>query len=112
MKNKLEEINKKSGAMDKLEKANNLREEIKQIESFLRLLKRGNKFEKDYGQWNAFTSMTISANIWTGSDNPNYHKVIENKEAMNACAESMIIALEKLLKAKRDSFYSIVVKLS
>lgn len=84
---------------EKLQQANKLSEEITELEGFIKLAKEG-AGANEYGK-NKFGGLSISAYIWTGSDNPVYQKRIESDEAITVFVIAGIKELESLLEKKK-----------
>ena len=58
---------------EKLERANKLNKEIKNIKAFLDAIIRGQEFYRDdKDKKNRLINLELSAYIWTGNDNPRY----------------------------------------
>jgi len=75
--------------MEKLEQATKLNKQVEELEGFLSLAEQGGAYNKKYKEQNHFSTLKISARIWTGSDNPSFSKLLENpeviKELMDIC---------------------------
>ena len=92
---------------DKLKLANELKKQIEEVKDFIGLLETGGELSKEFKKPNQFTQLYISANIWTGSDNPPYNERIHNPEIIKKCADSMIIVLREILSQKEIEFENI-----
>ena len=90
--------------MEKLEKANLLKEQIDRLEDFIGLIVNGQKFDKNYQKQNELSGLTLSAHIWTGSDNPRYEKGIREKEVITAFVNGGLSILQDTLKLKKEEF--------
>lgn len=84
----MEDVNKK------IQKAKKLQDDIAQLKNFINLCNNGHQYSEQHKGQNKFRSLTVSADIWTGSQNPNYKESILNHDTIKL----IIIATELLLK--------------
>lgn len=78
---------------NKIEEINSLQRRIKELNDFAYGLKHGNTVSshstKENLKMNQFSYLSIGAYIWTGSQSPEYHKTILNKDVINKLKNSM-----------------------
>ena len=87
-----------------LNKANELREQVDELQSFIELIENGQLFDKRYNGQNEFIQISLSADIWTGSDNPNYTRNLKNSDSIKLFVNSGIETLKKLKEEKEREF--------
>ena len=87
---------------EKIRIVKKLEEEIDNLESFIDLAKIGDIFDTKYNGQNMFTGLNISANIYTGTDNPRYEKGIREGETISAFIKAGLQTLESILKLKKE----------
>lgn len=87
---------------EKIKKINTLNLSIQQLEDFLSLLNKSNidsgYGEKKYPRMNEFSMIRITSRIYTGNDNPQYSKTLEEKDVINELSQLM----KPLIKSKID----------
>lgn len=76
-----------------IKKINQLYKTIGELKSFLSLIENSN-VESSYSEKknlkrNEFELLHVTSRIYTGSDNPRYDKRIEDRETINAIAETI-----------------------
>ena len=79
---------------EKLQKLNNLKNEIDEVSQFLDLLKIGDVYNIKYKGQNNFTTLIIKADVWTGTDNPEYRQTIDSSSIISEIVKVMIPILE------------------
>lgn len=79
---------------EKLKKANKLSEDIEKLKDFKDLCEQGGAFSEKYQKQNTFQGLSISAKIWTGSDNPRYEKGFSIESVVKEIADAIIPILE------------------
>lgn len=91
--------------IEALNQANNLKQKIDTLKDFIALAENGNKFDSKWKEQNKFAKITISADIWTGSQTATYEKSIfesNMEDPHNVIADIIAVALP-LLKLKLEN---------
>lgn len=89
---------------DTINKINKINATISQLESVLRLLENSNIIskhsDKNKEKRNEFSKISFRSYMWTGSDNPSYEVMIDDKSTMNDISDM----IKPLIKSKIDKY--------
>lgn len=88
----------------KLEKANQLEKEIKELEDFISLIEEGQKYNEDHKHQNLFRAVNLSAWICTGSDSPMYDKSLTGNKMVIDFVNAGLKSLDSSLEQKKEEF--------
>lgn len=93
---------------EKLNKANNLRANIRDIKEFLEVVSRGLLVETDHKRGpNFFTKLELVAECWTGSQTASCHKTVYGDEVIKAFCSAGVENLKEVLRQKEEEFENV-----
>lgn len=74
---------------EKIKVVNNLNRKIDELKSLLCLLENSNIESRYDSKMNVFKELTVSAYVWTGTQNPINEKKLTDVDTINECSEAI-----------------------
>lgn len=93
---------------EKIERARKVNNYLSQAEKMLDLAKNGGIMSEQYKKLNTFRGISLSAFIWTGSDNPRYSQELDDTDAIKELANALIAPLEKKIQQYKEELDSLI----
>ena len=86
----------------KIQKANSLKQEINDIKDFIKIIVDGQKYDERYNGQNYFRGISLSAEIWTGTQTCDYNRKMNNTDTIKSFVNAGLEQLKVLLKEKQE----------
>ena len=86
----------------KIQKDNSLKQEINDLKEFISLIEEGQKYDERYKGQNKFRGISLSAEIWTGTQTCDYNRKLNYFETIKSFVNSGVEQLRVILQEKEE----------